>query len=380
MPYYAGAPRPLRGAGRRARALPGLGRRPAPGRRDGRRRRRRDGHLLSARTASRRPTSCSTRPRAVRVFYDLDTPVTLSRLEARREPRPISARGGLARFRPRAQLHRRRGARRLCATSSARAASRRSTAMSIRRCTGRWRRRPDYRADLSYLGTYAADRQAALEALFVEPARRRPERRFLIGGAQYPQDFPWTHNIFFVRHLPPAEHPAFFSSSRLTLNVTRQAMAEMGWCPSGRLFEAAACGAADPDRCLGGARRLLRRPAARSWWRATTDDARRGARPRRDARAAADRRRPRRERTLAEHTSDRRADDARGGARGGALARPAPRERRWRPDDVGHRAGGGPRQPHPAARLLEGAAAGRQPARRAASSAPARSANTSSSA
>ncbi|HZB39082.1 MAG TPA: glycosyltransferase, partial [Beijerinckiaceae bacterium] len=68
--------------------------------------------------------------------------------------------------------------------------------------------------------------------------------RFLIGGAQYPTDFPWTDNIFFVRHLPPADHPAFFSSSRLTLNVTRQAMAEMGWCPSGRLFEAAACGAA----------------------------------------------------------------------------------------------------------------------------------------
>ena len=97
-------------------------------------------------------------------------------------------------------------------------------------------------ADLSYLGTYAADRQAAVEALLLEPARRLPERRFLIGGAQYPEGFPWGENIFFVRHLPPADHPAFFSSSRLTLNVTRRAMADMGWCPSGRLFEAAACG------------------------------------------------------------------------------------------------------------------------------------------
>src|SRR5690606_20728305 len=91
-------------------------------------------------------------------------------------------------------------------------------------------------------GTYAADRQAALEALFVQPARRRPRQRFLIGGAQYPQDFPWSDNIYFVRHLPPSEHPAFFSSSRLTLNVTRRDMVEMGFCPSGRLFEAAACG------------------------------------------------------------------------------------------------------------------------------------------
>ena len=28
----------------------------------------------------------------------------------------------------------------------------------------------------------------------------------------------------------------------LTLNVTRAAMVRMGWCPSGRLFEAACCG------------------------------------------------------------------------------------------------------------------------------------------
>ena len=28
----------------------------------------------------------------------------------------------------------------------------------------------------------------------------------------------------------------------MTLNVTRAAMARMGFCPSGRLFEAAACG------------------------------------------------------------------------------------------------------------------------------------------
>ena len=81
-----------------------------------------------------------------------------------------------------------------------------------------------------------------LHDLFIEPARRTPEARFVMGGAQYPAEFPWTKNIFFVQHLPPAEHPSFFCSSRLTLNITRTAMREMGWCPSGRLFEAAACG------------------------------------------------------------------------------------------------------------------------------------------
>ena len=74
------------------------------------------------------------------------------------------------------------------------------------------------------------------------PARQRPKMRFVLAGAGYPADFPWTDNIYFVRHLPPGDHPAFFAASRLTLNVTRGAMAAMGWCPSGRLFEAAACG------------------------------------------------------------------------------------------------------------------------------------------
>jgi spore maturation protein CgeB len=100
------------------------------------------------------------------------------------------------------------------------------------------------RFDLSYLGTYAADRQTRLDTLFIEPARQRPDQRFVIGGSQYPDDFPWTPNMYYLRHLPPSAHPAFYSASPLTLNVTRDAMATFGYCPSGRLFEAAACGAA----------------------------------------------------------------------------------------------------------------------------------------
>jgi spore maturation protein CgeB len=98
--------------------------------------------------------------------------------------------------------------------------------------------------DLGYLGTYAADRNAALQKLLIEPAKRLPDCKFIIAGSMYDQSFPWRENIFFVSHLPPADHPAFYCSTRLTLNVTRRAMAETGYCPSGRLFEAAACGAA----------------------------------------------------------------------------------------------------------------------------------------
>src|SRR5262249_51917491 len=67
-------------------------------------------------------------------------------------------------------------------------------------------------------------------------------RRFAIAGAMYPAEFPWRRNILFKRHLEPSEHSAFYCSSLATLNITRGAMAAMGYCPSGRLFEAAACG------------------------------------------------------------------------------------------------------------------------------------------
>jgi len=175
-----------------------------------------------------------------RVFYDLDTPVTLDQLQngASLDYLPpqglgdfdlvLSYTGGRALEELKSRLHAQRTAPLYGSVDP-----------TVHRRGAPVER---YRADLSYLGTYAEDRQATVERLFIEPARRLPQRRFLIGGAQYPQTFPWTVNIYFVAHLPPEEHPAFYSSSRLTLNATRRAMAAMGYCPSGRLFEAAACG------------------------------------------------------------------------------------------------------------------------------------------
>ncbi|MBL0428196.1 CgeB family protein [Ramlibacter alkalitolerans] len=239
---------------------------------------------------------------ALRVFYDLDTPVTLETLQAGRSVPYIGARGlrdfGLV----------------LSYTGGAALGQLRLLlgARQVHTLYGhvdpqvhcRVPARDNYRSALSYLGTYAADRQAALQDLLIEPARLRPERTFLIGGAQYPADFPWTDNIRFVRHMPPSEHAAFFSSSRLTLSVTRQAMAQNGHCPSGRLFEAAACGT----------------PVLSDWWEGLDAFLAPGreilvARSTQEALAALDLEdaqlariaRDARDRVLAEHTSDHRA-------------------------------------------------------------------------
>jgi spore maturation protein CgeB len=97
------------------------------------------------------------------------------------------------------------------------------------------------RWDLGYLGTYSDDRQPVLERLLLEPARRRPELRFVVAGPQYPSTIEWPANVERIEHLPPAEHVAFYAAQTATLNVTRADMVRAGWSPSVRLFEAAAC-------------------------------------------------------------------------------------------------------------------------------------------
>ncbi len=96
--------------------------------------------------------------------------------------------------------------------------------------------------DLSYLGTYSPDRQPTLERLLIEPARRAPHLRFVVAGPQYPADIEWPGNVERIDHVPPSDHPAFYAQSRYTLNVTRADMIRAGYSPSVRLFEAAACG------------------------------------------------------------------------------------------------------------------------------------------
>jgi spore maturation protein CgeB len=186
----------------------------------------------------------------LKVFYDLDAPVTLDRL-ARGEQVEYVPADGLGLFdlvlsyaggRALDELRSRLGARVVAPLYG-------SVDPDVHRPIDTTR---EPRWALSYLGTYSRDRQPALDELFLAAARRRPGLRFCIAGSMYPDDFPWLPNVYYLAHLPPTSHAAFYASSNLTLNVTRGPMAEIGYCPSGRLFEAAACGApAITDRWPG---------------------------------------------------------------------------------------------------------------------------------
>jgi spore maturation protein CgeB len=237
----------------------------------------------------------------VRCFYDLDTPVTLDRLG--REPVPYLPPQGLGDFdlvlsytggRALELLATRLGARRTAALYGSVDPDVHHPATPP----------PARTADLTYLGTFSDDRQAALQELLLAPAAQLPGHRFVIGGAQYPSSFPWRDNVAFVSHVPPARHAAFYASAPLTLNVTRAPMAELGHCPSGRFFEAAACGVPVLSDCWAGLDSFFT-PGEEVLLASSAADT--VAALQRDAAELARIGRRARERALSEHTAYRRA-------------------------------------------------------------------------
>jgi spore maturation protein CgeB len=174
------------------------------------------------------------------VFYDMDTPVTISRIE----------RGDIVPYLPQYGL----GDFDLVLSYTGGQALKKLKEQLGARCVAplygwvdplihhRVESTTDYEADLSYLGTYSPDRQGQLEDFLLRPAVSMPSGRFVVAGALYPESLNWPPNVRHFEHIPPSQHSSFYSSSRLTLSIARGTMAVLGYCPSGRLFEAAACG------------------------------------------------------------------------------------------------------------------------------------------
>jgi spore maturation protein CgeB len=95
---------------------------------------------------------------------------------------------------------------------------------------------------LGYLGTYSDDRQPSLERLLLAPAMMLADHQFVVAGSRYPEHLVWPDNVSRIEHLSQHQHPPFYSRQRFTLNLTRADMRALGFSPSVRLFEAAACG------------------------------------------------------------------------------------------------------------------------------------------
>ena len=175
--------------------------------------------------------------RGVKAFYDIDTPVTLAKL-ARGDYEYISPAlipgydlylsfaGGTALTRLEQDYGSPRARPFYCSVDPSLYAPEDIT--------------PDW--DLGYMGTYSDDRQPPLDRLLMEPARQWAGGHFVVAGPQYPDSIEWPPNVARIEHLPPAEHRKFYNRQRWTLNITRADMVAIGYSPSVRLFEAAACG------------------------------------------------------------------------------------------------------------------------------------------
>ena len=170
-------------------------------------------------------------------FYDIDTPLTLARLSrgdedylvARQIPlfsTYFSFSGGPSLTRLESEFGAPSAVALYCSADPLPLAANDSPA--------RW--------DLGYLGTYSADRQPLLERLMLDVARALPHLRFVVAGPGYPESIVWPDNLERIVHVPPAGHAGFYRAQRFTLNLTRADMAEAGYSPSVRLFEAAAAG------------------------------------------------------------------------------------------------------------------------------------------
>jgi spore maturation protein CgeB len=172
------------------------------------------------------------------VFWDVDAPATLARLEAD-EADPLRRRV------PRYDL--------VLTYGGGEPVVGRYRALGARACVPVYNAldpgthhpvapEPRFRADLAFLGNRLPDREARVEAFFLHAAELAPGRRFLLGGSGW-EDRALPANVRSLGHVPTRDHNALNVTPLAVLNVTRERMAENGWSPATRVFEAAGAGA-----------------------------------------------------------------------------------------------------------------------------------------
>ncbi len=101
---------------------------------------------------------------------------------------------------------------------------------------------PAMTCDLAFVGHRLPDRERRVEQFFFAAAERAPELSFVLGGEGWgSRTLP--KNVRWIGHVGTGEHNRINCSARMVLNINRESMAEVGYSPPTRVFEAAGAGA-----------------------------------------------------------------------------------------------------------------------------------------
>jgi spore maturation protein CgeB len=103
-------------------------------------------------------------------------------------------------------------------------------------------RDPRFQAHLGFLGNRLPDREARVDEFFFAAARMLPNHGFLLGGNGW-ADKAMPPNVTYAGHVYTRDHNAFNSTPLAVLNISRDSMAQYGFSPATRVFEAAGAGA-----------------------------------------------------------------------------------------------------------------------------------------
>jgi spore maturation protein CgeB len=172
------------------------------------------------------------------LFWDVDTPATLARLEGNADDPLLAVLGEYD------MVLCYGGGERVCARYRALGAHRCEVIYNALDPTSHFPVQHDERfsGDLAFLGNRLPDRENRVKEFFFAPARRLSKRGFVLGGSGWETEAASLPNLRYVGHVYTADHNAFNISPKAVINISRDDMASAGYSPATRVFEAAGSG------------------------------------------------------------------------------------------------------------------------------------------
>jgi len=101
---------------------------------------------------------------------------------------------------------------------------------------------PSLACDLVFVGNRLPDRERRVEQFFLRAAELAPEMSFILGGEGWGGKA-MPPNVRWIGHVGTGSHNRVNASARMALNINRDSMADVGFSPPTRVFEAAGAGA-----------------------------------------------------------------------------------------------------------------------------------------